>query len=315
MVLEAHQLEQARSTAISLPLDFLGLLRLEGPDVGDYLQRVTSQDAEGLGQGISAPACLLTGKGKLQAHFRLLKVREDLFFAETWRERLPELRDLLDRFIFTEKIEMNVLDDQVGMGVLGPDAPRLCGGGEPFLGKDEVREEDGVLRFRSDELEVPFCRIYGGDAVMSLERQRLLDEGLPLGHRPLFEALRIDAAQPLWGMDADDTTIPLEVGLDEACHAEKGCYTGQEIIARIRTYGHVNRKLMRIRFSSDRALEAGSLIYDDGMQAGRLTSSYLSPVDGRWHALALLPLAVIEDAEDLRVGACDGPEVELHETI
>ena len=312
MLLETKQLEQAREAALSLPLDFLGLLRMEGPDVADYLQRVTTQDAEGLSPGSSAPACLLTGKGKMQAHFRLLRTGPELFYAETWRDRLGQLREQLDRFIFTEKIQMDPLDAQVGLGLVGPQAPGLASVGDSELGADEVRETDGLLRLRSDELGMPFCRIYGSEEAIAAESERLGSAAVPGAGRALFEALRIEAAQPLLGTDADETTIPLEVGLDVACDPDKGCYTGQEIIARIRTYGHVNRQLMRVRFTSPEPFQPGTLILDDGMQAGRLTSSYLSPEDGRWHALALLPLVVLEDADDLRVGSEDGPEIEIY---
>ena len=311
MSLDPDLLERARKASVLLPLDFLGLLRLEGPDVADYLQRVSSQDAEGLSVGCSASDCLLTGKGKLLAWFRLLRLGQELFYAETLRDQLPALRELLDRYIFTEKIELTVLEEHAGLGLIGPEAPGLCTAPGLPLELDEVREEEGLLRVRSDELGIPFCRIYGLEVRLLDERQGLIQEGIPVADRSLFEAMRIDAGVALFGVDADETTIPLEVGMDEACHPTKGCYTGQEVVARIRTYGHVNRKLMKVRYASELPFEPGSLIYDEGMEAGRLTSAWLSPDDNTWHGLALLPLAVTEEDTDLRIGVEDGPRIDL----
>ena len=94
--------------------------------------------------------------------------------------------------------------------------------------------------------------------------------------------------------------------MEAACNPEKGCYIGQEVIARLATYGHLNRKLERLVLESDECPSPGTLVYDDGMKAGRLTSSYLSPVDQRVCALAMLPVMLIEEGGELRVGAADG---------
>jgi folate-binding protein YgfZ len=99
------------------------------------------------------------------------------------------------------------------------------------------------------------------------------------------EVLRIEAGRPRFGSDVDNSHFPDEVGLDAAISTTKGCYVGQEIVARTRTYGRVNRRLVGFRFP-DGPVESGSLLKrpeepEPGkVEQGRVTSAVLSPVFG-----------------------------------
>jgi folate-binding protein YgfZ len=96
------------------------------------------------------------------------------------------------------------------------------------------------------------------------------------------EVLRVEAGRPRFGTDMDSTNLPDEVGMDDAISTTKGCYVGQEVVARLRTYGRVNRRLVSFRFT-DGPIESGDILRrpdEEGpsrTEAGRVTSSVLSP--------------------------------------
>jgi folate-binding protein YgfZ len=289
-----------RQDAAWLDLDQRAAVMIRGPDAVDLLHRVTSQDVRGLAVGGGAPACILTAKGKMQALFWLFRPASDLFLAETARANARSLRDQIDRFVFAERIAVELPDWRV-LGLFGPRAPALVAEAPPGCGV--VAAGDGFL-VRSDELGVPGLRFHVPAAAAAALSARVPTP--PRGSAADFDGLRIDAGWPELGADADDTTIPLEVGLAAACSTTKGCYVGQEVIARIHTYGHVNRQLCRLVIEGS-CPGPGALVYDEGLEAGRVTSCYVSPGDGKAHALAMLPRLLVSPGPALRVGAPDGP--------
>ena len=122
--------------------------------------------------------------------------------------------------------------------------------------------------------------------VASAQVEALLDAWASEGGHPIAEAeseaLRVEAGRPEWGRDADETHLPDEAGFGGAISTSKGCYVGQEIVARMRTYGRANRRLVGFRFP-DGAVAAGALLRRPGetepsrIETGRVTSSAESP--------------------------------------
>ena len=288
-----------RHDAGVLRLDHRVALIVRGGESADLLHRVTSQDTRGMEVGAGAPACVLTAKGKLLAFFELFRVGEDCFVVEIDRSRVEGLRGLIDRFIFTEQVELAV-PDWSAVGVFGPHAADYVDG-VPEPG--HARAEGEGFLFVSDLLGVTGITYHGPGETAARFAE---DQSLPQGGLEEWDALRIDAGIPRYGVDADETTIPLEANLDRACHREKGCYIGQEVIARIDTYGHVNRQLCRVLIDGDAVPEPNTLVFDEGDEAGRITSAYLSPVDGKVHALAMLPLVLAESGTALHIGTASG---------
>jgi len=110
----------------------------------------------------------------------------------------------------------------------------------------------------------------------------------PVGYDAL-EMLRIEAGQPRYGVDMDETNVVTEAPLDEAVSFTKGCYIGQEIIARIKYRGHVAKKLAGIRFTQAAKVEVGSVIKSaDDKEIGRVTSATFSPHLGHTIAMGYL---------------------------
>ena len=101
-----------------------------------------------------------------------------------------------------------------------------------------------------------------------------------------LEVLRIEAAVPKWGVDMDENTIPNEAGLEKrAINYDKGCYIGQETIARIKTYGHVNRQLVQVMLTGRDVPARGDKMVADGREVGQVTSAVFSSRLGKPLAL------------------------------
>lgn len=287
----------AREDAVFLDVSELALLRIEGADAADLLQRVTSQEVIGLEVGSGARACVLSGKGKLLALFELFRLAEDRFVAELPRARVSELAQLLDRYVFAEDVRIEEAQGLRGGGLYGPRAHEHAGD----CGEQSV-EHDGELQLVSPEA----IRWWSAKAPEERRAERWSE--LAYGGMTEWHALRIERGAPLLGADADEKTLPLEVGLDDACDPDKGCYPGQEIVARIRTYGHVNRVLCKLEIPSISDLPPhGTRIFDEDVEAGRMTSCYRVPESEGARALAMLPRALRELGTELRIGSEAGP--------
>ncbi len=275
-------------------------VRLRGPGAEEYLQRLTSADVIGLAPGQGSLNCVLSGKGKLIAHFLLWRLELESFLLEVGVEAAEALYSFLDQFHFAEPFDLD-RPDLLCVGRIGP----AVGTWEDW---QLLAAGDGYL-LRSDELGQPSERFVG--PLAAAEAWAAGQSGDPLGGSQEIECLRIEAGWPRAGFDAEERSVPLELGLDSACSTTKGCYPGQEMIARIYRHGHVNRSLVRVRIEGGELPERGAGIFDEGMQAGRLTSVCEVPGSDFALGLAMLPLAAIEDAEDLRVGGEDGSLLKL----
>jgi len=240
-------MQSVTSPAVArLPRAFL---RVAGPDAGDYLQRMVSNDVEALAVGDACAALLLTAKARVIAPLRIIRRADDDFLLLTEPELGETVRTELVRMRFAAKAEI------------------------------ELEEHESWL-------------ILGGEEVLD-ERPA----GEEVGEEQL-EHWRIESGIPRWGREIDDRILPAEAGLDEThVSFSKGCYPGQEPIARQRYRGKVNRKLRVLEIEGD--AEPGDELLLDGKRVGRITSA----VPGL--ALAYVRVEVPSDAQ-LILGAKPG---------
>ncbi|HEV7744569.1 MAG TPA: aminomethyltransferase family protein [Pyrinomonadaceae bacterium] len=152
----------------------------------------------------------------------------------------------------------------------------------------------------------------GFDLVVNAERAGSLWEALqsagacPVGYEAL-EILRIEAGLPCYGADMDETNVVTEAALDDAVSYTKGCYVGQEIIARIKYRGHVARKLTGMTFEQAVTVAVGATVNsEDDKEVGRVTSVTYSPHLGRTIALAYLKYDFLAAGTSLRLSSADG---------
>ncbi len=263
-----------------------GKLALTGADAKRFLQGQVSNDVEALVPGTGCYATFLTPKGKMLGDLRILDTGEELLL-DTERVSLQELFNMIRRFSLGYEVEMHKRTLQRGLlGLLGPTADAVAG--LPELGPEEHSHLEAeiagvsVRAIRTDVGVDLLCDAGDGEALAgALERA---------GATPVSEAVaeiaRIERGRPRYGIDLDDSVIPQEAGLNpRAVSFTKGCYVGQETVARLFYRGKPNRQLRGVQLSAPAA--TGAEIACDGRTVGRLGSVAQSP------ALGCIALALV----------------------
>jgi folate-binding protein YgfZ len=230
------------------------LLAVAGPDAAEFLHRLCTQDVLGLPIGGLAPAAFLDAKGKVQVTCLVGRTAADAFVLETQAPQSERLEALLDRYHFTEKLQRTPLAS--GSCVERIDADGVSSGLVGGMQRDGER-----IRIEFARRGVHFVRVHGGTAEVGLAE-------LAPEHA---ECLRMLAGLVRVGVDTEPATLALEADLDDHCSTTKGCYTGQEIVARIHTYGHVNRRLCLLQLAPGPTIAAPQPLHDeDGIAVGRV---------------------------------------------
>jgi folate-binding protein YgfZ len=242
----------------------LGKLALTGGQAAEMLNGQVSNDVEALAAGTGCYAALLTNKGKMLGDLRVLNAGDELLLL-TERASLQALFDQLRRGAIGWDAELHKRTLQQGLlSVIGPHARAVAGVGDlpallvaTDLGVDVLCAAEDTARVRDALLNA------GGVAV---------DE-------TAAEVVRVESGRPRYGIDLDDTTIPQEAGLnDRAVSFTKGCYVGQETVARLHWRGKPNRHLRGLRLSAP--APTGTPLRLGEREVGRLGSAALSPAHG-----------------------------------
>ena len=240
-----------------------GYVAVTGPEAADFLERMVSNEVASLEPGQDRRALLLTPKGRIVAPLRAVREGPEAFLLITEADLAETLASTLLRARFAAKCEIEI---------------------KPYRGYLWLGEGEGIGN-----------EDYGVEAYESwdeAEREAASADEL--------ERLRIDAATPAWGRELDESVLPAEAGLDEThISFTKGCYPGQEPIARLHYRGHPNRRLRVLKVE---AASPGDEIFHGEKAVGRVTSA----VPGR--ALGYVRREVPDDAS-LRIG---GAEARLH---
>jgi folate-binding protein YgfZ len=256
-----------------------GRLALTGPDAKSFLQGQVTNDTEALEAGHGVYAAFLTHKGKMLGDLRILDLGDELLLS-CERAALQELFNMIRRYKLGADVELHKRTLEMGeLSLIGPDARRIAGAGG--LGPDEhdnVRAEIGghpaVLVATDVGVDV-FCEAQRTEGV----RGALVAAGAVEAGEAAAEVVRVERGRPRYGMDLDDSVIPQEAGLNErAVSFTKGCYVGQETVARLFYRGKPNRHLRGLRLSAP--VEPGTPLVLGEKPVGRVTSAVASPVHG-----------------------------------
>lgn len=259
-----------------------GIIRVTGSDRITWLQGMVSNDMRPIEQG--APricACVLNATGHLLADIAVVNGGDHLLL-DMERENAPKIAALLDRYIIMEDVEIEECSDTIGcLSLQGPGVER---------GWARAQAGESALMAEADHTGAGGVDIYLPSEEASALRERLMEAGIPLLDEETAETLRIEAGIPRYGVDMDESIIPLEANL-EATHIShtKGCYVGQEIIARIHSRGHTNRALTGLLLEGDTRPVSRAKIYpaegETEREVGWITSVAYSPALGRLIAL------------------------------
>ncbi len=283
-----------------------GALILRGLDRLDFVQRMTTNDVVALAFGQSAVTVLTSPTARILFTFTALPREEDLLLLPAASEGGALARHLRSNIFFMDKVTVeDVSDGYQRLRIMGPQAgARLDQLGLSLADADDGDwiERDGVIVVRQERYDVPGYEMLvpatAGDNFLA----RLIAGGVTeLQDESAYHARRVELGRPLPGFEATADYNPLEAGLAWACSESKGCYTGQEIIARQITYDKVTRSLAGLR--SDRLLEAGAPLTDrEGKPAGVVTSAAYSPALDAPLALAIVKRAHNQPGGQLLAG-------------
>jgi tRNA-modifying protein YgfZ len=279
-----------------------GKLALTGPDAQTFLQGQVTNDVEALTPGTGCYAAFLTHKGKMLGDMRILHTGDELLL-DTERVALQELFNMIRRFKLGSDLELHKRTLQMGLlSLAGPHARRVVPADQ--LG---TREHDNAAAEIAGRPVTLVATDVGVDVFCAAEdtaavRDALVAAGAePVGEEAA-EALRIEHGRPRYGVDVDEGVIPQEAGInDRAVSFTKGCYVGQETVARLFYRGKPNRHLRGLRLSG--AADTGEELRRGEKVVGRIGSTALSPVHGPI-ALALVRREAAP-GDTLRVGDGD----------
>ena len=275
---------------------------LDGPDAVRFLQGMVTNDVDAIATGSAGYALLLTPKARVVADMRLTRLGETTFLADADGAAATALRTVLTRYRLASKVTIEACDDRFGvLAVAGPKAAALlldALGAAPRAGAAEGAGTDAELP--SGVVHVIQSAFCGEQAFELIGPRAALDEawtrlaaglaqhgGRVFGDQA-YDILRVEAGVPRFGAEIDEQVMPAEAGVVErAVSFTKGCYIGQEPVARLHYRGHANRGLRSIVLGGT-APEAGATVEVEGREVGRITSATESPTLGRAVALAIV---------------------------
>lgn len=300
------QYRQLREECGLLDRSDRGKLLLRGSEAAEYLQGQLTNDIEALEVGDGCYAALLDRKGHMQADMRVLRPAEDEIWIDTEAETLAATRRHLEMYKIGREVEVeDIAAERTIFSLVGPRSADLAGA-------------PPLPEYACKKLTVSGVDCLAVGAALGLDLIALTSEaealhatlgaaGAPEVSAEAVEILRIEAGTPRFGAEMDGATMPAEAGIVEAAvNFEKGCYIGQETVARLHYRGKPNRHLRGLRLSAP--TPSGTALVLDEKQVGTVGGSCISPVHGPI-ALAILrreaepgaELAVGEDGVTARV--------------
>lgn len=263
-----------------------GKLALTGGDAKSFLAGQVTNDIEGLAAGSGCYAAFLTHKGKMLGDLRVLAVDDGgentpELQLDTERARLQALFDMIRRFKIGYDVELHKRTVQRGLlSLIGPDARAVAGAPADLPAAEHAHAPGTVgaaaVRFIVTDGGVDvLCQADDTESV----RAALLAAGATPVSEAAAEIVRVERGRPRYGPDLDDATIPQEAGLNErAVSFTKGCYVGQETVARLFYRGKPNRHLRGLRLTEP--APSGTELHLGERLVGRIGSSVVSPALG-----------------------------------
>lgn len=259
----------------------LKLIEASGPEAGEYLQSQLTNDLDPVEPGHGAYAALLDRKARVQADMRVLRLGPERYWLLLEEAGFDAAFKHLGMYKIGRQVEIETDQDRVVISLVGPaievktglkPGPALTNGQADPAGVDCLA------------ISAPLAELPGLDLVLAADdTQRLLDEfterGLPEVSEQALEILRIETGLPRFGHEITPAVMPAEAGIvATAVNFEKGCYIGQEPVARLHYKGRPNRHLRRLVLS--RPVAQGTPLKLGDRELGLLSSSCVSPARG-----------------------------------
>ncbi len=267
-----------------------GVIEVRGADHIQFLHNVLSNDIKSLSPGKGIPACLLNAQAKIVANPNVLCFKNFLWLALDYVLK-DKLIDALAKLIIMEQVELIDRSDELKLiSVHGPKAKELVTTVFAQQPSHDLLHHIRIVRpaGQLSEVFIEIIRInligeegYGilfpkseTENLKSVIKQHVPSNEV---QATTMDIMRIESGIPKYGVDYDESNIPLECRLDKTVSFSKGCFPGQEILARLDSRGGISKKLMGLELEGKTVPKKGDLITKDGNEAGHITSSAFSP--------------------------------------
>jgi folate-binding protein YgfZ len=298
-VIATTEYERLREAAGLVDRSYRAKLRLTGSEAADYLQGQVTNDVEALAAGEGCYAALLTHKGQIVADMRVLR-GADFIWLDMEPRSLPAIVRNAQMYSIGRDVQaIDVTADYAILSLIGPAARDALDAAPAEVEHAWVQGEHGIYAATDVGVDV-ICPAADADGV----RQAL---GVEVVSEDAAECLRVETGRPRLGYEIAGGVIPEEAGLnDRAVSFTKGCYVGQETVARLHYKGRPNRHLRGLRLAAPVA--QGDEVTAGERVVGRIGTAALSPAHGPI-ALAILRREV-GPGDTVKVGA-DGVDAEV----
>jgi folate-binding protein YgfZ len=273
-------------------------VRAAGNDRATFLHNMCTNDVKRLTAGEGCEAFFTDVKGKIVAHGFLL-AESDAMEIVMVPGTAGRLISQLDRYVIREDVALSDKSGDVAwLLAFGERAGALleqvvgAGVGELAAAWAHRAFDVAGVAVEAVRCELPwmggFLLSCPAESVSAMEA-KLIAAGATLGSEALWNTVRVESNWPLWCVDFDELNLPQEISRDAAAISfRKGCYLGQETVARIDALGHVNKQLAAIRFEGDAVPEVGAELLQGEQVVGRVTSSCWSPRAAKPQAIAMV---------------------------
>lgn len=252
--------------ALFVDLAWRGVIEMTGRDRVLFLHGMCTNDIKKLQPGQGCMAAIVNRQGKMVAEM-IVHVTENALLLQVDRSNLQKTIDALSKFLVADDVTLKIADIAV-IGIYGPHARALLGAGD--LPDFHGIPRDGALLAGNRTIAPE-----GFDLLVPAAKAGEVDRLPALGMEPAgfeaYEELRIESGFPRWGADMDDTVLPMEAGLEPiAISYAKGCYIGQEVIQRVKTYSEPPRTLVHLDVEG---VAPGDMIMAGDGEIGQVTSA------------------------------------------
>ena len=269
-------------------------MRINGDKAAELVSGMVTGDVAALAPGDGQYAAALTAKGKIVADPRIFRL-DDGLLIDTGAAAAPGWRQMVGKYVNPRIAPYSDVSAQsADFAVAGAAASAILSAIfeidaaelrslEPFSHLSADFADAKVTIIRSPEIAADCYDLIFPETIAERLRAKIISAGAAEGSADLWTILRIEAGRPEWGADMDDSTLPQEALLDAlgAISFTKGCYIGQEVVARIHFRGHVNRLLRKLRFVTSAVPLKGAAVLDDsGAVVGDVRSTAISPKCG-----------------------------------
>lgn len=266
-------------------------MRISGPKATELVTGMVTNDVSSLAAGEGQYAAALTPKGKIVADLRIFAFTDSLL-VDTGAAASAGWKEMVRKYINPRVAPYHDVTSEIAdFGVFGRSSrsvvSKVTGADEkeltalaPYSHVTVPSGETTVTVARVPEMDLDGFEIFIPAEFVGALKARFHSAGIAAGDLGTWEIARVESGRPQWGADMDESTLPQEVNFDElgAISYTKGCYIGQETVARVHFRGHVNRVLRKLRFVTRPAPPRGAELLDEtGKVIGDLRSVALSP--------------------------------------